>query len=304
MKGQILNFSIRKGFQRATNFITRRIYQDSNRDPDKSILVVGSARSGTTWLANIIASQGNSRIMFEPFNPNLVHEYGRFNYFQYMRPDEVDRELFDYCQSVFTGSIRNAWIDRYVKNLHPQWRVIKSIRSTLMLKWLDNQYPEVPKLLIIRHPCAVVLSRMKLGWATDDDIHHFLIQPKLVKDFLEDKLEIIDKAQNDEEKHAIIWCITNYVPIQQFDGNKINIIKYENLVRSSYEEIQKIFKIIKFPVNSKTYIDINKPSFTSTHTSAILTGTNLSHSWQNELSVNQINNILGIVDKFELSEFV
>jgi hypothetical protein len=34
--------------------------------------VVGSARSGTNWLGNLIASQFHNRIMLKPFNPNLV----------------------------------------------------------------------------------------------------------------------------------------------------------------------------------------------------------------------------------------
>jgi hypothetical protein len=219
---KLLKYQIKKRYQKLTSKVISKIYRDNVRDVGKSILVVGSARSGTTWLAGLIASQFQSRIMFEPFNPNLVREYSKFNYFQYMRPDDFDQDLYDFCYKVFTGNIRNAWIDREIQHLFPQGRVIKCIRSSLMLKWLDLQFPKVKKLLIIRHPCAVVQSRMKLGWATDDDIRHFLSQPTLMSDFLNEKIDVIAKAQTDEQKHAVIWCVTNLVPLQQFHEDKLN----------------------------------------------------------------------------------
>ena len=264
-------------------------------------MVVGSARSGTNWLAHLIASQFHSRIMFEPFNPILVQEFSKFNYFQYMRPDELDQDLYNFCHNVFTGNIRNAWIDREIHHLYPQGRVIKCIRSGLMLKWIDIQFPQVPKYFIIRHPCAVVLSRMNLQWATDGDIRHFLCQPTLMSDFLNDKIDVIAKAQTDEQKHAIIWCITNLVPLQQFIDKDSNLVKYENLVQFPEVEIPKLFNGLGVSYNESIFDKYKQPSSTSTHTSAILSGTKLIDHWKNELSKQQIDNILGIVDQFGLT---
>lgn len=304
MEAKLLKFQIKKIYRKLTSVIIRSIYQDNIRDLGKSILVAGSARSGTTWLADVIASHDKRRIMFEPFNPNLVPEYSKFNYFQYMRPEDYDQNLYDFCHKVFTGNIRNAWIDREIRVVHPQGRVIKCIRSTLMLRWLDIQFPEVPKVFIVRHPCAVVLSRMKLGWATDDDIRHFLSQPKLMSDFLADKLEIIARAKTDEEKHAIIWCITNLVPVQQFVGQKLNLVFYEQVVQNPTEGIARIFQILGLPVNDVVLMNISQPSLTSTASSAILTGKNLTDQWKNELSAPMIDSILSIVNEFGLSRML
>jgi hypothetical protein len=304
MKGTLLKFKVNKSYRKLKSLIISRLFQDNVRDSAKSILVTGSARSGTTWLANILASQGKFRIMFEPFNPNLVPEYRKFNYFQYMRPEEYDQDLYEFCNQVFTGKIRNAWIDREIQYLLPQGRVIKCIRSTLMLRWLDIQFPEVPKVFIVRHPCAVVLSRMKLGWATDDDIRHFLSQPKLMSDFFADKLEIIARAKTDEEKHAIIWCITNLVPVQQFVGQKLNLVFYEQMVQNPPETIAKIFQILGLSMNDSVSMTISQPSLTSTASSAILTGKNLTDQWKNELSTPMIDRILSIVNEFGLSHIL
>jgi hypothetical protein len=294
-------FIINKGYRKLVSLVIRRIYQDNVKDLGSSIFVVGSARSGTTWLANLIASQFRSRIMFEPFNPILVKEFSKFNYFQYMRPNEFDQALYNFCHKVFTGNIRNAWIDREIQYLFPQGRVIKCIRSSLMLKWLDIQFPQVPKFFVIRHPCAVVQSRMKLEWATDDDIRHFLIQPTLMEDFLNDKIDVIEKAKTEEQKHAVIWCVTNLVPIKQFPRENINIVLYENLVQFPLDEIAKIFKGLKISYNDSIFNKLKQPSLTTTHTSAILTGKGLTGHWKNDLSLRQIDNILEVVDKFGLT---
>ncbi|MGD2156271.1 MAG: sulfotransferase [Anaerolineales bacterium] len=299
-----LRYEVTKGYSKLKAMILRRLYRDKVQDPTKSILVVGTARSGTSWIADLIASQFKSRIMFEPFNPELVPEYRKFNYFQYMRPEDHNPDLYCYCRKVFAGAIRNGWIDREIQHLYPHRRIIKCIRASLMLKWLDNQFPEVPNLLIVRHPCAVVLSRMKLGWATDDDIHHFLIQPDLMSDFLEEKIEIVTTAKSDQQKHALIWCITNLVPLRQFRGNQLNIVFYEKLVQNPEEEIPKIFNVFNLPYEQKIFDRLNRPSMTSLRSSAVITGDHRVDQWKDELSSKQIDNILSIVYKMGLAEFV
>ncbi len=88
-----LSWHMIKWMRRATTMVCRRIYRDTNHDAGSTILVAGTGRSGTTWLADIISEQFKSRLMFEPFHPVLVPEYAEFNYFQYMRPGEPDDTL-------------------------------------------------------------------------------------------------------------------------------------------------------------------------------------------------------------------
>jgi hypothetical protein len=77
------------------------------------------------------------------------------------------RGFTSFARKVFTGEIRNRWIDRQNERIYSRYRLIKEIRINLALKWLHDNFPEVPILFLMRHPCAVVASRMELGWATD-----------------------------------------------------------------------------------------------------------------------------------------
>ena len=286
--------------KRLVRAMCSKLFRDTNPDTRKSIVVAGTGRSGTTWLAHIIASQILCRIMFEPFQSELVEAFRQFHYFHYMRPIEQNNELSSFCQMIFSGQIRDKWIDRQVNQLFPQFRLIKEIRANLFLKWIHVNFPEIPLLFIIRHPCAVVLSRMKLGWATDTDIEPFLSQPDLVDDFLTDKLDLIKGAKTIEEKHALIWCISNLVPLKQFASNDLNIVFYENLVLQPKLEIPKIFRAINLDYKDTVFKQANKPSTTTIRSSAIVTGDDKVTHWKQELSFQQINNILSVVRAFEL----
>ncbi|UCH58531.1 MAG: hypothetical protein JSV61_09955, partial [Anaerolineales bacterium] len=148
-----LNFWSRKVYRRAIQQIGSHFYVNPDQDVRRSILVAGTARSGTTWLADLIASQIPCRMMFEPFNPELVPEYSSFHYFQYMPPGKQGIDFHTYARKVLSGEIRNRWIDRQNERVFPKYRLIKEIRVNLALKWLHENFPDVPILFIIRHPC-------------------------------------------------------------------------------------------------------------------------------------------------------
>lgn len=289
----------RKWARRAHRYVCRHIYRDKFNDVSRCILVAGAGRSGTTWLAELIASQMRCRIMFEPFNSELVQDFSAFNYFLYMRPQQQDDALLDYVRRVLSGAIRHPWIDRQVNTIRPQYRLVKGIRSCLFLRWIHDRFPEVPTIFIIRHPCAVVASRLRLSWATDGDIRHFTSQSTLVADFLADKLDIIREARTDEEKHAIVWCVSNLVPLEQMRGSPMHLVFYEDLACNSTQEIPRLFHHIGRSYDDSVFDLVNRPSMT-TQRVRVLEANDPVTSWQQELSSAQIGRVLGIVRKFGL----
>jgi hypothetical protein len=280
--------------------ICSKIYLDVNRDIDKCMLVAGSGRSGTTWLANIISRQMPCRIMFEPFHSMHIRDYSKFHYFQYMRPAEQNYDLLLYCHKILSGNIRNKWIDREIDHILPKYRLIKDIRTNLFLKWFSNNFPNVPILYIIRHPCAVALSFIELSWSVELDITSFLSQGKLIDDFLLEKLDIIRSAKTIEERIAVFWCISNLIPLSHFSPNDLNIFFYENICAQPHIEIPRIFGVAKHQHDESVFKYLEHPSTTSQDISAIVTGESRIERWKEKLSSKQINNILSIVRSFEM----
>ena len=235
--------------------------------------------------------------MFEPFHSRLVSEFGAFHYFHYMRPNETNPALLAYCRRIFTGDIRHRWIDRQVEHLFPQYRLIKEIRANLFLKWINDAFPEVPLLFLVRHPCAVVSSRLQLEWATDADLDSFIRQPTLVEDFLSTKMDVIQSAETAAEKHALIWCIHHLVPFKQFTAASLNVVFYENLFLQPELEIPKLFRAMNQGFDQSVYEHLSIPSVTTTRKNGVSID-----RWQEELSEKQIDDILRIVEAFGLGD--
>jgi hypothetical protein len=280
--------------------VCRRLYRDAKGDVKRSIIVAGAGRSGTTWLADIIASQIRARVMFEPFHPGKVADYRQFNYFQYKRPHDEDQALYRYVEKILTGRIRDPWIDRTVESLVPAYRIIKEIRACLLLKWIHERFPEVPILFIVRHPCAVVASRLKLGWATDEDIVPLLSQSDLVGDFLSDKLALIRAVETPEEKHAVIWSVSNLVPLRQFGGVGLNLFFYEDLVLSVENEVRRAFEAIGHARPPSVVRHARRLSTTVRRTSPVVGGGDSVRGWKTELSGEQIDRVHSVVRGFGL----
>jgi hypothetical protein len=219
---------------------------------------------------------------------------------QYLRPEDDDSALLRFCDDVFTGRIRHPWVDRQVDRLFPEFRIVKEIRANFLLRWMRERFRGLPILFIIRHPCAVVASRLQLGWATDEDIAPFLAQPALLQDFLADKVDLIGRCRTPAEKHAVIWCVSNLVPLRQFADGSLPIVFYERLVRDPATELPRLFRLSGLRYDDAVLARIARPSATTIASSAILTGADKLARWKQELAPEDIDRILRLVDDFGL----
>jgi hypothetical protein len=263
-------------------------------------MLAGTARAGTTWLAELVGSSQPTRVMFEPFYPAGVPEYSGFKEFLYMRPDKPNVDLRDFCDRVFTGRIRNPWIDSMIEVLRPQMRIVKDVRANLLLKWINLQFPSIPLILLLWHPCAVAHSRMELRWPADQDLACLTSQTDLKEDFFRNKEDLINGAQYEEEKNAIIWCIHNMVPLSQFGDGGLNVVRYEDLLSNKAEVMAGLMQSIGWQRGDTVNSRPERPSRT-TSLSTALDGALVANSrWKNNLSVQQIDRIFKVVDVFGL----
>ena len=284
-------------FHRTLGLLSRGLFVDFNRSESDSIIVAGTARSGTTWLAQMLQRSLKSRLVFEPLHPAKVAQYRDFNYFQYMRPGDSDDRLKEYVASVLQGRVRNPWIDRYSSPILPRGRVVKVIRGTLLLKWIHDEFPSVPIVLLIRNPCGVTASRVQLRWATDSDLKPMLSQPSLVEDHLADKLDMIKDLKHDVEKHAAIWSIHNLVPLSQFAPDWAHVVFYEHLCMDPYKTLMQILAAIdRRPLTESLPFDT--PSAKATRTSAVVSGQDSISAWQGRISPDDATRIQAVVSQF------
>jgi len=191
------------------------LYIDYNPDYRASVFLAGIEKSGTTWISDIINYRREYRYIFEPFWADRVDICQGFKPRQYIRPGDTNPAFMRPAEAILSGRIRNPWTDRYHRRFVARQRLIKDIRANLFIKWIHGQFPDVPIILLLRHPCAVVRSHMRRTHLRPD-LQPFLVQEELVEDHLAPFVDAIEDAQDDFEKYVFRWCIETYVPLRQF----------------------------------------------------------------------------------------
>ena len=235
------------------------LYVDLGKgDHRSSVFLAGSGRSGTTWLSEIINDGGEYRYVFEPFNPGKVGAFEHFRSKQYLRPDDRREEFLEPARRVLTGELRDPWTDRFHGRFVARRRLIKDIRANLLLGWMRANFPGMPIILLLRHPCAVVSSRLALGWK--DNLSETMEQEDLVKDFLLPVEAEIRAARDAFERHLFLWCIDNYIPLKQFESGRIHISFYENLLMNPEAELQSLFAFLGEDLDDRVYRKLGRPS--------------------------------------------
>lgn len=267
-------------------------------EPSRSVVLAGSGRGGTTWIGNIIAANPNMRIIFEPFDPRRVPAAKGLPLFAYAHPDREYSLLHNYVEKVLAGAVNNEWISRQGNRWWATRRLVKAIRANLMLGWMDRNFH--PKIVFVtRHPCAVVLSRMKLKW--DTHIDDMLSQPELVQDHLLPYMDVIERARTDLQKQTVMWCIENMIPLQQmYDYNWV-VCTYEELYTRPEQQAERVLTTLDIRTTWLTRRAIHRTSVVTRPDSAIVTGKNPLREWQYSLSPDDIDEILSIAADFYIT---
>jgi len=273
-------------------------YINTNHKLENTILVAGTGRSGTTWLGDIINYKNEYRIMFEPFASKYVKECNHFNYKQYIRPDSKAEYFLKESHKILSGNIKNQWIDRYNRKFFCNHRLVKEIRANFFLKWIKNNFPSIPIIFIIRHPCAVAHSRIKLGWETY--LEDILDQKDLIQDYLSDYQEDFRNIHSNFEKQIYLWCIENYVTLKQLKKGDAHFIFYEPLCLNPTKTIQRLFNWLGKEYDKAIEKVIKTPSSVSRKQSAIVTGDDLIGEWKKNIHKEQIVLAMKIIEKFGL----
>src|SRR5262249_55955888 len=147
----------------------RRVWKALYIDPGdyrRTILLAGTGRSGTTWIQDIITRAVACRVMFEPFNPRKISLLTEWSCRQYLRAGQWAPQFLAPAARILSGQIRDIWIDQFNQTHVVRRRLVKDIRVNLILRWIRSHFPEIPIVLLLRHPCAVASSKLALGWKT------------------------------------------------------------------------------------------------------------------------------------------
>ncbi len=280
--------------------ILGRLHIDRNADPDACVLLVGSVRSGTTWLQEVINCRNEYRVLFEPFAAHRVGFCSHLGESKYLRPDEDDDEFLELVRRILSGRVRQRWIDHQNRKWLCRRRLVKTIRAHLFLKWLHVRFPRIPIVFLMRHPCATVVSQRQKGWWRYNPKQELLSQPALVDDFLAPVRDEMARAEDPFDRAVFQWCVENVVPLRQFREGDIHLAFYEHFCEDPEPEITSLFKFLGTEVDDRVFRALRRPSFVSGHHSAVVLGRSLTEAWRRRVSPEQTRRAVEILRLFGL----
>jgi hypothetical protein len=268
-----------------------------------ALFLAGTGRSGTGWVANIINYDNRYRYLYEPFSPKVIDTVAEFTWGLYIRPDDDSRRYVEPARWLLEGKVGHyPKLDRANHRIFATKRLLKETRGNLWLKWLHERFPEVKIVLLMRHPCAAVNSRIKRGNLVLFD--PFLQQPALMEDHLAPFKGAIERAKDAEEfeQRIFMWCINYYVPLRQFAPGEIHIAYYENFAEYPKEEVDRLFKFTGEPYDDRVMEAIKKPSEVTRPDAAIITGRSIVSHWQEEVGPERTRRAIDVLRQFGLDK--
>lgn len=294
-------------------------------------MILGSGRSGTTWVLDCLAEANELRPIFEPLNPSqstLGYRYACRAMASSDSDDTLERFFLDHA----SGRVRSRWIDyrgldgllfprparfmtkgfamswlrawqTYIHDrrvLRPATRhkvtLTKCIRANLMAGWLTRTVG-FRTALVVRHPCAVVESQIRLGkpwdptfvlgrYRADRRLHE--VTDGLYLDLLNTKLTTLQAL-------TLNWIIENQWPVEQSRQCGYVVVHFEDLLSrpaTAWPYLCDSLELKRVP-NSTL---LNKPSQQAAVKPARHGQQWLQPRWRSHLTPDQLGAIQGMLD--------
>jgi len=270
---------------------------------EKNVVVFGAGRSGTTWLAQIIAAAG-LELIFEPLWSKEVPEVAGWKPLPLFFRKRDDFPWHETFSEIMNGEVRNEWIVR--QNPGAQRKVIKFIRANLMIDWILEHYPVHP-VFIVRNPLSVVASMKEQEWYVPEQwIGSLLRAPRLAKPFFTNLPGVADLSNRDlteVEAKAVFWCVQNFIPQELGCFDRLHILVYEELCEDPEGVVERLALKIHMPMTDEVRAQLHRRSFMVGKRNEEA-GYDPTTAWRGVLSDAEADAIEDIVHRFRLDGFL
>ena len=272
-------------------------YIDLAPDYRSTVMLLGSARSGTTWVGEVIDRNHDHRVIFEPLRPEYVPAVQAFANDQYLRRDDIDPKYLDPVTRIVTGRLRNPWVDHLNHVFVARRRLVKEIRANLLAPWLVARFPGMPVVLLVRHPLAIATSRRELGWP--DHLDDVLAQPALIADHLDPVQTAFLRGLTDPFARAIAQSVLEtLVPLRMSRPDEVLAVAYEQLVREPRTEAERVLRHVGQHPDDALDVALSRPSHLARADSAVRTRADPVSAWTaqvNDCERNGAREVLSVL---------
>jgi hypothetical protein len=275
--------------------------------PETTIILAGSGRSGTTWVMDMLSSDTGIQPIYEPLNPVWIPEVRRITDWNrerllprsfYLRPGVNNPAWKDFLFRVLTGQVRCGWTDVQRVSFFPNKFLVKFVRANLMLGFIYDEFHS-KIVLVLRHPCAVVHSRLASGW--HGNVEDILNQEELVEDHLHPWVSDIEKEKDYLGANAVWWAVETMVGIKQLSERPHHRAYYETLCVDPENYFPGIFSFLGIKEDLTIQDRVLHPSRSSRSKRA--TNDERLYAWMSDLSKEDQKRILDWANRLGIDDY-
>ncbi|MCX6509088.1 MAG: sulfotransferase [Actinobacteria bacterium] len=167
-------------------------------DTSKALWITSWQRSGSTWLAELLASPKGTRFVYEPANiPDLCFEGAQA---AMIAPPLISPPHTAAVVKGLEGKVAHWWSDQFNHSHRPRRLVAKDVRGIGIAGTVAEQLDAMPIIILIRNPIDVATSIVRLGWFDPSYTAHdaFLAEVSRWCDYHE-------RALRDERLSRALW---------------------------------------------------------------------------------------------------
>lgn len=249
----------------------------------KPALVFGSARSGTSWLSELMARPRGYRLLFEPEHETHVPQGHLLADVWMKQPCDVDPAR-GFMKLLLSNRVDNDWIAQcsYRKFKMHLWPflvrqiIIKFVRCNLGMFMLCEKF-DVQAVYVRRNPYDTLFSQYRVRFPWLFDLSKFTENDSLCREIQSRyAVDIKGESFGDWEKLAIRWSIENIFVEDYFSGRlrggKIRFVEYEHL-RGDVESCTTLFMELGLKIPDDFEELIARPS-SKTHPKSVIRSPN------------------------------
>jgi len=265
----------------------------------KTILILGTGRSGTTWLAGLLAAPFRYRLLFEPFHPDHVPG-AEMVADHYYPPGGVPENALKLIDRAFNDRIDSRWIAQSSNRrfgmqrwrFWPKVRIVKDIRSNLLIPTIhDLLGEEVPIVVLVRHPGAVVESMLRVKFPWTYDLSVLLEQKGFAERYNLPFKMLGNLAVDMVSQMTVRWVIENLYIFRHPGLSGVHLLFYEDLIAEPVKQVSYLCQELGIEVYQNLQAKATKPSST-THKQTIIGSTESTlKNWRTRLPVNDVAKI-------------
>jgi len=233
---------------------------------DNVTLIAGIGRSGTTWLGELINYDHSYRVLFEPLHKDVaLHDLFTRAVQRYLPPQHADPALAHDLADAFTRTYDAPFVNQYATQAPPEGYtsgvMVKEIRITMLLAWLQHTFPHMPIVVIMRHPGAVLNSQLTQWHVYAPHLKVITQQPLLMHEHLESFRYELMAENSIFQNQLLVWTLSHYVLLRTLNHGQIHTLFYENLVLDPMNELKRLFAFLNRPFDeARIAQQVNIPS--------------------------------------------